>query len=83
MDFFDLGSTITDESPFENYMLNRVYKLLKDASVNISVELFNERLKKVIEERLFGNEGYRGIVRELVCHFTNKKTSFSRNSLRI
>jgi len=74
--FFDLGSTITDESPFENYMLNYVYKFLEDAGVNINAELFNERLRKVIEERLFGNEGYRGIVRELVCHFTNKKQVF-------
>jgi len=76
--FFDLGSTITDESPFENYMLNYVYKFLENAGISMDAKLFNERLRKVIEERLFGNEGYKGIVREMVCHFTNKKQVFQK-----
>lgn len=78
--FFDLGSTITDESPFENYMLNFVYKFLENANVSINVESFNERLRKVIEERLFGNEGYWGVVRELVNHFTDEEKIFQEIS---
>jgi len=72
--FFDLGSTLTDESAFENYFLDKVYESLKKNAMDVNPEAFNKTLEAVIKERRCGSGGYRNIAREVVRSFTRDKT---------
>lgn len=66
--FFDLGSTLTDESAFEEYFLSTVYELLK--AQGVGQEVFHQNLEAIIKERRFGSGGYMNIIRELVRSVT-------------
>lgn len=71
--FFDLGSTLTDESMFEKYMFDSVWKTLKESGAYIDRQTFNKTLKNVIETRRSGSGGYRTIIRELALSFTKNR----------
>lgn len=76
--FFDLGSTLTDESAFENYFLSKVYESLKKNIIDINRDIFNKTLEDVIKERRCGSGGYRNITREVVRSFTRNKTVLNK-----
>jgi HAD superfamily hydrolase (TIGR01549 family) len=71
--FFDLGSTLTDESVFEKYMFDTVWKTLKESGAHVDRQAFNKTLKAVVETRKSGSGGYRGIIRELALRFTKNR----------
>jgi putative hydrolase of the HAD superfamily len=71
--FFDLGSTLTDESVFEKYMFDSVWKTLKESGTHVDRRAFNKALKTVVETRRAGSGGYRGIIRELALCFTEDR----------
>jgi len=69
--FFDVGSTLTDEGPFEKYMLEYVFKTMRDIKLDLNRRVFNETLREVVETRKLGGGGYRSLIKELVLSFTN------------
>ena len=68
--FFDIGSTLIDEGAFNRYLFGYVYDTIERSGARITHEDFDETLKKIIEERRFGDRAYIGIVQGLVKHFT-------------
>jgi HAD superfamily hydrolase (TIGR01549 family) len=71
--FFDLGSTLTDESVFEKYMFDSVWKTLKESGAHVDRQAFNKTLKTVVAMRKSGSGGYRGIIGELALCFTKNR----------
>ena len=69
--FFDIGSTLIDEGAFNKYLFGYVYDTIERSGTRITHEDFNETLKKIIEERTFGDRSYMGLVGGLAKHFSN------------
>jgi len=71
--FFDIGSTLIDENAFNKYLFGYVYDTIERSDARITHEDFDVTLKKIVEERRFGDRAYIGIVEGLVKHFTTNK----------
>jgi len=69
--FFDIGSTLTDEGPFEKFMLEYVFKTMRDMKLDLNRQVFDETLREVVETRKLGGGGYRSLIKELVLFFTD------------
>jgi HAD superfamily hydrolase (TIGR01549 family) len=67
--FFDVGSTLTDEGPFEKYMLTHVFKTMQDMKLDLTRQVFNEKLREIVKTRKLGGGGYRSLIKELVLSF--------------
>lgn len=75
--FFDLGSTLTDESEFMEPLFRRVYESLKTQGVETTWEVFQNNLQKIIKERNYGG-GVRNILRAVVSFFIKEKETAER-----
>jgi len=69
--FFDIGSTLTDEGPFENIMFKFVYERMREARIAVDERAFEDAIREVVEKRKLGSGGYRSLIRELMLTFTN------------
>lgn len=69
--FFDIGSTLVDETDFNSHFLGYVYETLERAGANVAKEAFDDCLRTVIAERKFDAGGYRTIIKALVKNFSN------------
>ncbi|MGQ9782002.1 MAG: HAD family hydrolase [Nitrososphaeria archaeon] len=76
--FFDIGSTLVDESNFNRYLLDKTYNSMISADTKIEWEDFNNELKSIIEQRRYGDRAYRGIIKELVTHFSGDEALIQR-----
>lgn len=75
--FFDLGSTLTDESGFMEYLFRRVYESLKAQGVETTWEVFQDNLQRIIKERNYGG-GVRNVLRAVVSFFIREKETAER-----
>jgi 8-oxo-dGTP diphosphatase/putative hydrolase of the HAD superfamily len=69
--FFDIGSTLTDEGPFEKCMFNFVYERMREARIAVGRRTFEDVIREVVEKRKLGTGGYRSLIEKLVLAFTN------------
>lgn len=69
--FFDIGSTLIDESAFNQYLFDKIYNMIANSGIKVTWKKFNNELKTIIEQRKFGDRAYRGIVRGLVTNFSD------------
>lgn len=87
--FFDVGSTLLDEGDFNSYFFGKIYNSIAESGARIVWENFNNELRSIIEQRRYGDRAYRGIVKELVTHFSNDRRllqemleDYRRNTVR-
>lgn len=69
--FFDVGSTLTDEGPFEMFMFDFVYERMRQARRVVDRGAFEDAIREVVEKRKLGSGGYRSLIKELVLTFTD------------
>lgn len=70
--FFDLGSTLTDEGEFMEYLFRRVFESLKHRGAKKTWEVFQGNLQRIVKERNYGS-GVWDILRTAVGHFIGEK----------
>ena len=75
--FFDLGSTLTDEGEFMEYLFRRVYETLKTQGVETTWEFFQNNLPRIIKQRSYGG-GVRNVLRAVVSFFIKEKETVER-----
>lgn len=80
--FFDLGSTLTDENEFMEYLFRRVYETLKTQGVETTWEVFQNNLQRIIKQRNYGG-GVRTVLRAVVSFFIKEKETVERIVERI
>jgi putative hydrolase of the HAD superfamily len=71
--FFDVGSTLVNEEAFNSYLFGYIYETIERSRQKITHENFDAALKKIIEERRFGDRAYLGLVEGLAERFSSDK----------
>jgi putative hydrolase of the HAD superfamily len=71
--FFDIGSTLVNQEAFDKYLFGYIYEMIGRSGAEVTHKDFDEALKRIVEERSFGDTAYFGLVKRLTEHFSKDK----------